>query len=156
MASNGSPATTVVAANVKVILNNKVIGICTSASWDIEFNAKPIYGIDQLTPQEIMPGTYQTSFSLGGLRILQKSLEDSGIISYPGVNSFAPYISIAIIERLSGQTILNIVAAMVSSVKNSVSSKGLMTFDISGTGFVSLSNSNNGMPGYSGLPQQIT
>ncbi len=154
--NSGNTATSIVAGNVMVILNNKVVGICTSASWSIDYNVRPLYGIDQTTPQELMPTTYKTDFTLNGVRVVKQSLEDAGIISYPGVSAFAPYISIAIIERLSGTAIMNITAAMVDSVKNTVSSKGLMTFDISGTGFVALSNSNNGMPGYSGMPQQIT
>ena len=154
--NSGNTATSIVASNVYIILNNKTVGVCTSASWNIDYNVRPIYGIDQTIPQELMPTTYKTDFSFAGVRVVQHSLEDAGIISYPGVSAFAPYISISIVERLSGTAILNITAAMIDSVKNTVSAKGLMTFDISGTGFVALSNSNNGISGYTGMPQQIT
>ena len=156
MAFSGNAATSLVAGNVMLILNNKVVGVCTSASWDIDYNVRPIYGIDQTIPQELAPTTYKTSFNFNGIRVVKQSLEDAGIISYPGISAFAPYISIAVIERLSGTALVNIQAAMIDSVKNSVSAKGMMTFDISGTGFVALSNSNNGIAGYTGIPQMIT
>ena len=154
--SNGVSSKTVTGSNVRIIINNKIVGVCTSASWSIDFSVRPIYGIDNIIPQEIAPGSYKCSFDFAGVRILQKSLEDSGIISYPGVNAFAPYISICIQERLSNQPLLNITAAMVDSTKTSISAKGIATFDLSGIGFVALSNSNNVVNDYQGLPQQMT
>lgn len=154
MSGPGSPSTTATAANVQVILNNKVVGFCTAASWSIEYGNKPINALDSIVPVEIMPTSYKCTFSLSGVRILQKSFENLGFTSYPGVNLTAPYASLAIIERLSGTPMLNILAATIDSFDTQIQAKGLVTFSLTGTGFVALSGSNAGLPGYTGVPQQ--
>lgn len=158
MASNsfaGETARTVVAANVKVILNGSVVGFCTEASWSIDYGNRPIYTIDSIVPAEIAPGPYRCTFNLSGTRLLQTSLEDSGLALYPGTNISAPYFTLAILERNSGNLLLNIKACTLDSVQNSVAAKGMMVVNMAGTGFVALSSSPEGIFPYDGVPTQL-
>lgn len=152
---DGSAATTMTAANVKVVFNNKIVGFCTDLSWSINYGNKPIYTIDSIIPAEIMPTMYTVNFTLNGTRILSNNFEDMGLANYPGFNLDAPYMSLAITERLSGKPILNIKAGTVNTIDTSISAKGLATFNMSGTGFVALSGGAGGVPGFDGVPPQL-
>ena len=77
------------------------------------------------------------------------------IIANPGLNYSLPYISIVIIDRITNEPLLNIRAAMIESLQQNISSKGLMTFNLNGVGFVGLNGSNVIDPNYTGTPPTI-
>lgn len=151
----GETSKTVTAANVKVIFNGSVVGFVTEATWSIDFGNRPIHTIDSIIPAEIVPGPYKVSFSLTGTKLLETSLEDSGLAYYPGVNLDSPYFTLAIIERLSGNLVLNLKACTVDTIQNSIAAKSIATLNITGTGFVALSSSPIGVSPYDGTPQQL-
>jgi len=158
MAFNGSVfggAKSVVSANVKVIINNRIYGLVNNASWTIDYGVRPIYEIDRITPREFAPGSYSIKFSLGGVKIIKEYFEDLRIIANPGLNYSLPYISIVIIDRITNEPLLNIRAAMIESLQQNISSKGLMTFNLNGVGFVGLNGSNVIDPNYTGTPPTI-
>lgn len=151
----GETARTLVAANTKVIFNGAVIGFCTEASWSIDFGNRPIYTIDSIVPAEIAPGVYRCTFTLAGTKLLETSLEDAGLASYPGVNISVPYSTMAILERNSGNLLLNLKACVIDTIQTSIAAKGMATLNITGTGFVALSSSPEGVYPYDGIPQQL-
>lgn len=152
---SGERSTTVTAANVKVIFNGSVVGFVTEASWSIDFGNKPIYTIDSIIPAEILPGPYRATFNLSGTRILKNSLEDAGLAYYPGVNLDSPYFTLAIIERESGNLLLNMKACTIDTIQNSIAAKSIASLNMTGTGFVALSSSGAGITPYDGTPQQL-
>jgi len=153
---SGQRATTVVGANVKVIIGGTTVGFVTEFTVNIEMGNRPIYTVDSIIPAEFAPGPYKCTFSLSGTRILQTSLEESGWgVNYPGMNLSAPYTSIAIVERISGNAIVNIKTAIIDSVSTSIAAKGIATVNITGQGFVALSSAPQGTPGYDGTPAQL-
>ncbi len=152
---SGERSTTVTAANVKVIFNGSVVGFVTEASWTIDFGNRPIYTIDSIIPAEIIPGPYRATFNLTGTKLLKTSLEDSGLAYYPGVNLNSPYFTLAIIERESGNLLLNMKACSVDTIQNTIAAKAIAIINMTGTGFVALSSSPNGVTPYDGTPQQL-
>ncbi len=152
---SGETSTTVTAANVKVIFNGSVVGFVTEASWSIDFGNRPIYTIDSIIPAEIVPGPYRATFTLTGTRLLKTSLEDAGLAYYPGVNLNSPYFTLAIIERGSGNLILNIKACTLDSIQTTIAAKSIAVVNMVGTGFVALSSSPEGVAPYDGTPQQL-
>jgi len=142
----------VVSANVKVILNNRISGFVNNASWNIDYGIRPIYEIDRVTPREFAPGTYSVKFSLSGLRIIKEYFEDLRLIANPGLNYVLPYISVAILDRITNEPLLNIRSAMIDSMQQSISSKGIMSFNLNGMGFTALNGSNLVDSRYSGSP----
>ncbi len=153
--TTGNIASSMTAANVKVILNDRVVGFCTEFSWTINFGTKAITTIDSIIPAELMPTGYVTGFTMQGVRILEHNFEDLGLLNYAGLNLDAPYFSVAVLERLSGKPVCNMKAVMINSIENTITAKGLATFNLSGTGFVALSGSAAGYPGFDGTPNQI-
>lgn len=145
-------AKTIVAAGVRVILNNRVCGLVTNATWSTDFNVKPIYEVDRIVPREYAPGSYMVKFNLTGMRILKTYFEDMRVLANPGLNYILPYFSLAIIDRVTEDPLLNIRAAMVDSLQNAVSAKGMMTFNLTGMGFTALNASELIDPTYSGSP----
>lgn len=143
---------TISSPNVKVVINNRVAGFVTNATWSIDYSTKPIYEIDRIVPREIMPGAYMVKFNLTGVRILKTTFEDMRIVANPGLNYLLPYISLSIMDRVTNDPLLNIRSAMIDSLQNTVSSKGIMTFNMSGTGFTALNASDLVDPVYSGSP----
>lgn len=146
---------TIASPNVKVIINNRVAGFVTNAAWSIDYSTKPIYEIDRIVPREIAPGDYMVKFNLTGVRILKTAFEDMKIVANPGLNYLLPYISLSIIDRITNDPLLNIRSAMVDSLQNTVSAKGIMTFNMNGMGFTALNASDLVDPVYSGSPPTI-
>ena len=159
MASNhfaGETSKTVTAANVKVIFNGAVVGFVTEISWSIDFANRPIYTIDSIIPAEIVPGPYRVTFTMTGTKLLKTSLEDAGLAYYPGVNLTSPYFTLAVIERESGNLLLNIKACTLDSIQNTIAAKSIAVINMTGTGFVALSSSPEGVFPYDGTPPQLT
>lgn len=151
----GNAAKTMTAADLRVVFNDKVVGFCTEINWTINYGNKPIYTIDSIIPAEFMPTSYATNFTMNGTRLLTDNFEDLGLATYPGINLEAAYMSIAVLERLSGKPVVNMKACVVNSIDTTANAKGLVTFSMSGSGFVALSGSAPGIPGFDGVPQQI-
>ena len=142
----------VISSNVKVILNNRISGYVNNATWNIDYGVRSINEIDRIVPREFAPGAYTVKFVLSGIRIIKEYFEDLRLIANLGLNYVLPYISLAILDRITNEPILNIRSAMIESIQNVVSNKSLVTFNMSGLGFTALNGSNLVDPNYSGSP----
>ena len=142
----------VTAANLKIILNNSVCGFVNNAVWTIDFGVRAIYEIDRIVPRELAPGSYSVKFSFTGIKIIKQYFEDLRLIANPGLNYVLPYISIAVLDRITNEPVLNIQSAMIESVQYNSASKGILNFNFSGIGFTALNGSNLIDVNYSGSP----
>jgi hypothetical protein len=128
------------ASRAIVIVNGATFGTVQSCDWTITYGVKPINEIDRVVPREISPTSYNIKFKLAGVKVMAQNFDESGIVSAPGTNYLQPYITLAILDRLTNVPLLYIEAGMVEEISYNVSSKGIMNFDLSGIGFAGLND----------------
>lgn len=114
-------------ANIKIYLNDRVYNESQSVSYSIDYGEAEIYGIDSHYPQEISSTRYSVQGSIQGVRVSNSA----GIQAYDGRPQAADivkaqYVSIRIQDRQSGEDILFIPSAKISSQSVQVSAKGVL------------------------------
>ena len=117
---------TIAGAHLKLYINGKVFSEVQQVSYTIDYGEEPIYGIDSVFPQEIKITRISIQGSVSGLRIANSNgLQGSNI--RPGIRDsiFAPYISIRLYDRRTGEDIMFIPNARVTNEKLDVSAKGV-------------------------------
>jgi len=122
-------------AQIKLYVNGIVYNEVQSLSYTIDYGEEPIYGIDSVFPQEIKITRISITGSVSGVRIKNSS----GLHGYnlrPKITDafFAPYISIRINHRATGEDIMFIPFAKVTSEKLDISAKGLVKASFNFTG----------------------
>jgi hypothetical protein len=130
---------TLVGAHIKVYLNGQLYPPVQSISYTIDNGATEIWGVDALYPQEIIPVKSSVSGSIAGLK-----LKNSGGFQATGATALAnnilshPYISIRIQDRSTGEDILLIPKAKISTEAWNFGTKQSAKFNISFKGIVPL------------------
>lgn len=126
---------TISGAHIKIYINGAVYNESQQLDYNIDYGEEPIYGIDSVFPQEIKITRVSISGSISGLRTADSNGLQS-INARPGVRGsiFAPYISIRIVDRRTGEDIMFIPYAKIINEKTSVSAKGIMKTSFSFTG----------------------
>lgn len=132
----GVGTTTMNGARAVVIINGVTFGVVQSCNWTISYGIKPIQEIDRVVARELAPSVYTVKFSFTGVKVMASNFDESGIVAAPGTNYLQPYISLAILDRITNLPLLNIEAGMVEELSFNVANKGIMNFDFSGIGFV--------------------
>ena len=126
---------TIAGAHLKVYINGVVYNESQQLDYSIDYGEEPIYGIDSIFPQEIKVTRVSVTGTISGLRLANSNgLQGANI--RPGIRSsyFAPYISIRITDRRTGEDILFVPYAKVINEKTNVSAKGIMKTSFSFTG----------------------
>ena len=116
---------TIAGAHLKLYINGQVYEEVQQINYTIDYGEEPIYGIDSVFPQEIKITRISVQGSVSGLRIANSNgLQSSNI--RPGIRDsvFAPYISIRLYDRRTGEDIMFIPYARVTNEKLDVSAKG--------------------------------
>jgi hypothetical protein len=126
---------TISGAQIKIYINGIVYNESQQLDYSIDYGEEPIYGIDSFFPQEIKITRISVQGTISGLRLK----DSNGLQGYsirPGIRDsfFAPYISIRIADRSTGEDILFIPNAKVTNERSSVSAKGVMKTTFSFTG----------------------
>lgn len=128
------------ASRALVIINGATFGTVQSADWTISYGVKPTYEIDRVVPREISPTIYSVKFKLSGVKVMAQNFDESGVTAAPGTNYLQPYITLAILDRLTNLPLIYIEAGMIEEINYNISSKNVMNFDMSGTGFAGLND----------------
>lgn len=123
-----------------IILNGVTFGTAQQCEWSIDYGIKPINEIDRVVPREIAPGSYNVSFKISGVKVMAQNFDEAGVTSAPGTNYLQPYITFALLDRLTNIPLLYIEAGMLKDISYNVSTKGIMSFDFTGTGFSGLND----------------
>jgi len=126
---------TMVGADIKLYINNKVYNVAQSVSFEVDYSESAIYGIDTPWPQEIAGGRVSVRGNVRGVRIKYSGgLQGSNI--RPSFTDLAasPYISIRIQDRQTGEDIALIERAKVSKESHSAGLRGSykLNFDFEG------------------------
>lgn len=126
---------TIAGAHIKLYINGAVYNEVQQLSYTIDYGEEPIYGIDSPFPQEIKITRISIQGTISGVRIANSNgLQGQNL--RPGIRSsvFAPYISIRVFDRRTGEDIIFIPHAKVGNEKVNVSAKGIMTTSFSFSG----------------------
>ena len=122
---------------IKVWLNGNIFSEIESISWNINYTEEPIYGIDSPHPQEIASNRVSVTGSVNGIRIkYSKGLQGKNAIT-PIIDLLkAPYISIRIEDRSTGETLLFIPEAKISDQAVQVPARGIVRTSFNFKGMV--------------------
>ena len=130
-------------ANLKLVINNQVVGLVSGFSYSLDYGRKSLRGIDDPFAQEIVSGQQTLRGTVNCIRIKGNSLEQRGIVrnqmqggSTTDVNEVKnpvstdllaeAYLSIALIDRTSGEVVFQADRALVTSQNWSVGARGIM------------------------------
>lgn len=122
-------------ANIKLYINNKVYNVVQSISLNIDYGETEIYGIDALYPQEIAPTRVSVRGNVSGIRVkLSGGLQASNLRPLFMDLAAAPYVSLRITDRYSGEDIIFIPNAKVTRESHTIATKSTykLSFDFVG------------------------
>lgn len=122
-------------AHIKLYINNQVYKVVQSVTITVDYGEQEIYGIDAAHAQEIAPTKLSIKGSVQGLRIKNSGGLQAAKIRPLFVDLMAsPYISIRIQDRSTGEDILYIPQAKVSSESHVAATKSTykMSFNFAG------------------------
>jgi hypothetical protein len=122
-------------AHLKTYINGKVYNEIQSLSYVIDYGEEPIYGIDSVFPQEIKITRISFQGSVSGVRVANSNgLQGQSL--RPGIRDsfFAPYISIRITDRRTGEDVMWVPHAKITNERLEVSAKGVAKVSFSFTG----------------------
>lgn len=105
-----------VGANIRVYINGVAYNECQSITYTLDTADQELYGIDSMFPQEIVPTRSTVSGSVQAIK-----LKNTGGLQAKGIRATLkdvlklPYVSIRIQDRQTGEDIILIPKARVSS-----------------------------------------
>jgi hypothetical protein len=118
---------TIAGAHIKLYINGKVYNEVQQLQYTIDYGEEPIYGIDSVFPQEIKITRVSIQGSISGVRVGNSNgLQGYDIRPKIMDSMFAPYISIRISDRKTGEDILFVPYARVTNERTSINAKGIM------------------------------
>lgn len=125
---------TINGSHIKLYINATLIGICTSASFSIDYGRRVITGIDVQTPTEITSGQIKVKGSLSIVRLkLDGGPEGYNMVPAISDISLEKYVSITLIDRYTESVIFRTDFALISNqswnIKNRQILTGTVNFD---------------------------
>ena len=130
---------TLPASAILLYINNKKYNPTMGLSFTIDYNEQQIFGIDSPWAQEIASNRVTVTGNVNGIRTVQSGGLQGGNLR-PAFTEIAasPYISIRVTDRISGEDIMLITTAKVTSESHSISPKGVYLLNFSFIGQIPL------------------
>lgn len=126
-------------AHIKLIINGKVYKVAQGVSFEIDYGEAEIYGIDAPYAQEIASTKVSVKGRVQGMRIKYSGgIQADNIRPLFTDTAAAPYISIRIQDRQSGEDIIFIPQAKVSRESHQIGTKSTYKLSFEFTGIVPL------------------
>jgi hypothetical protein len=126
-------------AHIKMYINNKVYKVAQSVSIDIDYGETEIRGIDAPYAQEIASNIISVKGKVNGLRLkMSGGIQAHNLRPLFTDSAAAPYISIRIQDRQSGEDIIFIPQAKVVRESHQVGTKQTYKLNFEFTGIVPL------------------
>ena len=124
-----------IGGNLKLLINNKTLGIVTGFSYMIDYGRRALRGVDCPFPQEIVSGQQTVRGQVSVVRLKGVTLENCGVISpqlsntgtATGEMAGDPYFSLTLVDRTSDQTVFRVDAASLTNQQWTVGARGIMT-----------------------------
>jgi len=113
-------------ALIKLYVNETEYHEVDQISWNISYSEDPIYGIDSVFPQEIMPNRVSVSGTITGMRVKYTGgLQGKGALPLITDIQKSPYISIRVADKTTGEDLFYIQEGKVNSQSTSIAAKGI-------------------------------
>jgi hypothetical protein len=129
------PSQVLTGARAKVYVNNQLVGIYESATYNMNIGTEPIHLLGRYSPAEITPTSYEAvTISCAGFRVVGQGphvlpavpkLQD--LLTLDGV-------TLAIVDRQSGKTILTAIGCVPNSYNGNHNSRATSKITINYTG----------------------
>ena len=118
----------IVGAQLKVYVNNRLFGIATGFTYTINPGRRPIYGLDQIVPFELAPGAYSVKGRLDFNKVrYDGGLEGRGISASQSKILLEKYIGIVVVDRVTGSVIFQAERAAINSQQWNARARDIMT-----------------------------
>jgi hypothetical protein len=129
------PSKVLTGARAKIYVNNKLVGIYETCTYNMNIGTEPIHLLGRYSPDEITPTSYEAvTISCGGFRVVGQGphvlpavpkLQD--LLTLDGV-------TLAIVDRQSGQTILTAIGCVPNSYNGNHNARATSRITINYTG----------------------
>lgn len=129
------PSKVLTGARAKVYVNNKLVGIYETVTYNMNIGTEPIHLLGRYSPDEITPTSYEAvTISCGGFRVVGQ-----GPHVLPAVPKLQDLLTLeavtmAIIDRQSGQTILTAIGCVPNSYNGNHNARATSRVTINYTG----------------------
>ena len=122
------PSNILTAAKVVVLVNNVVLGKCTSFSYSVSTPRTELRGIDSITPFELMPTMSIISGDISVIKLISDGAAEGLGMSVPLPNLPASkYFSIILMEIPTGNIIFSASACALDAQRWGFNAKGVVT-----------------------------
>ena len=129
------PSKVLTGARAKVYVNNQLVGIFETATYNMNIGTEPIHLLGRYSPDEITPTSYEAvTISCSGFRVVGQGphvlpavpkLQD--LLTLEGV-------TLAIVDRQSGDTILTAIGCVPNSYNGNHNARATSRITINYTG----------------------
>ena len=125
----------VTGARVKMYVNNQLVGIFETVSYNVNIGTEPIHILGRYSPDEITPTSYEAvTLSCGAFRIVGQ-----GPHVLPAVPKLQDLINLdgvvlSVVDRQSGKTILTAVGCVPTGYSGNQNSRATSRFSVNYTG----------------------
>lgn len=112
-------------AHINLHINGTLYNEVQQLTYTVDYGEEPIYGIDSVFPQEIKITRVSIQGTVSGVRAANTGgLQGQDIRPKITGSMFAPYVSIRISDRRTGEQLMWIPNAQITNEKFDVSAKG--------------------------------
>lgn len=123
---------TIVGSDVKLYVNNRLLGIVPSFSYSISTGVEPIRGIDDPMPQELAETIVTISGTMQVYRLRNDGgVEGRGLMALPAKVELEKYITMALVDIFTDKVIFQTNRARISSQQWQVASKQVISGTLS-------------------------
>lgn len=127
----GTVAKTVHGGRAKLVVDGKVLGIFTSVTYGVNYDAQPVYTLGRFSPQEIaLTAQEPIAVQCSGFRYIDHGPHSAAKV--PMLQDLLNHqdISLAILDRQTGKTILNVVGVRPTGYNATMTSKSLSEIQV--------------------------
>jgi hypothetical protein len=123
------------ASSYKLYINNRVFGIATGFEFSEEVGRRAIYGLDQITPYELAPGTNTITGRIDCIKARNDGgLEGRGVATSHNNRLLEKYISIMLVDRITDKVVFRCDEAAVNNQTWRTEAKMIMRGSFTFTG----------------------
>jgi len=129
------PSKVMVGARAKVYVNNQLVGIFETCSYNMSIGTEPIHLLGRYSPDEITPTSYEAvTLNCSGFRVV-----DQGPHVLPAVPKLQDLltleaVTLAVVDRQSGKTILTAIGCIPNSYNGNHNARATSRVTINYTG----------------------
>lgn len=129
------PSKVMVGARAKVYVNNQLVGIYETCTYNMNIGTEPIHLLGRYSPDEITPTSYEAvTISCSGFRVVGQ-----GPHVLPAVPKLQDLlnleaVTIAVVDRQSGQSILTAIGCVPNSYNGNHNARATSRVTINYTG----------------------